>query len=345
MLYNAPPAQLYRTVFLSDLHMGAKSFDAPALLKFLQSVECKTLYLVGDIIDGWKLKKRWYWTESCSAIIDELIRKSHNGTKIVYLPGNHDDEIRRINPLMKYQLERQMQITITDKTVHRCADGKRFLILHGDQFDRAILRGPLSRWSDYLYDRWLDLINGHSLEHIRIDGRMKPFSLAKALGLQGQRALQLLNNFEQAVWRMASARQVDGLICGHTHIPVIKTMRGITYANAGSWLRRGHTALAETFDGVLTLIDWPESFAHPLLFNPACQQEAPNVRIVEDSARYRPMTERVIRRIRALWHPPLPRPSRLRAWRLSRPPQIAGLFAQDTHKSLHKMTDIHVQTV
>ncbi len=281
--------------------MGAKAFDAAALVDFLQSFECNHLFLVGDIIDGWKLKKRWYWTESCNRVLDELIRKSMNGTKIIYLPGNHDEEVRHIMPLLRNRFARKLRIKIREKTVHTMADGRKFLVLHGDQFDRKILRGPLSRLSDRLYERLLDMIGGHNAPKIRIKDQIKPFSLAKTLSRHGTWALHLLNNFENAVVSMVRAQGADGLICGHTHIPVIKNLGGITYANSGAWLRYGHTALVEHDCGRLELLDCAASNNHPMLFDPVVQDTPQHYKIVPDSSHYRPVTLMLVRKIRKTW--------------------------------------------
>jgi len=299
--FRHSPRVRYRSVFLSDFHMGAKAFDAGAVIDFLQSMECEYLYLVGDIIDGWKLKKRWYWTENCHRVIDELIRKASEGTKIIYLPGNHDDEVRHLMPLIKSRFLRKYGIRVKEKTVHTLANGKKFLILHGDQFDRSVFKGPLSKWSDRVYDRFMDLVGGHQNIKIKIDGKYKPFSLAKSLGNHGKRALHMLNNFESAVFRAASERGVDGLICGHTHIPVIKPIRNITYANCGSWLRFGHTALTEDFEGNLALIDWPASHEHPELFDMPFQTGSESFKIVPDTQRFRPITLQIVSAIRKTW--------------------------------------------
>lgn len=348
----------YRSVFLSDFHMGAKSFDAAAVLDFLHSVECKYLFLVGDIIDGWKLNKRWHWTENCSRIFDELARKAAKGTKIIYLPGNHDDEVRHIMPLTRRGFAKKLGIKITDKTVHTLADGRQFLVLHGDQFDRRILRGPLSRWSDRLYDRIMDLVDGHHPARIKIDGQIKRFSLAKTLSRHGGWALYLLNNFESAVYKMAERRDVDGLICGHTHIPVIKSIRNITYANCGSWVRTGHTALVEHHDGELELLDWPDSGAHysyeqTNLFGPAFEQRMKPCKIVPDSSRYRTITEMVIRKIRHTWPVKGPAPESNPHWveisshNVLRIKRVSGFVAQDivrdAHDSLSQTTRICIR--
>ena len=123
----------YRSIFISDFHMGAKAFDAPALLDFLRSTESDYLYLVGDIIDGWKLNKRWYWTEDCSRVLDELARKASEGTKLIYVPGNHDETIRIVSKIKKHRFARKLNIRIHNRIIHHTADNKRILILHGDQ--------------------------------------------------------------------------------------------------------------------------------------------------------------------------------------------------------------------
>ncbi len=289
----------YRSVFLSDFHMGAKSFDARALVDFLRSFHTDKLYLVGDIVDGWKLNKRWYWTEDCNCVLDEIAKKIDAGTRVIYLPGNHDEEVRKLLPIMRYRFASKIGIEIKDKTVHRMLDGRKFLVLHGDQFDRKILKGPLSRWGDYVYDFFMDLLGTYrSGPRILISGKLKPFSLAKAMSKHSQKALHLLNNFEAAVHKAVKQRGLDGLICGHTHIPVIKAVQDITYANSGSWLRSGHTALIETHDGALELIDCPSSYSPPLLsdtlFSPACT-------LVPCAKRYRPATEKILYAIKRIW--------------------------------------------
>ncbi|MDB2682914.1 UDP-2,3-diacylglucosamine diphosphatase [Alphaproteobacteria bacterium] len=301
---SAYSAQHYRTVFLSDFHMGAKSFDAAALLDFLKSIECDYMYLAGDIIDGWKLNKRWHWTEDCNAIIDELIRKADNGTKIIYLPGNHDDEIRRILPFSRGRFAKKLGIKIKDKAIHTLADGRQFLVLHGDQFDRKILRGPLPKWSDRTYHFMAGLIEKiipQTLPTIKVKGEKKPFSLAKALKNHGKLALYLLNNFENAAYKIVQEKEVDGLICGHTHIPTIKTLKDITYANAGSWVSAAHTALVEKPDGTLKLLDWPNSYNSQTHIQPSLKHPNIQYKIIAVSMQYRPTTEMITKRIQEIW--------------------------------------------
>lgn len=239
-----PARRKFRAVFISDLHIGARTFEADALLDFLQSIDTETLYLVGDIVDGWKMEKRWRWDDSCSRVISELPRLAAEGTKLIYIPGNHDETARIASPVQRGYFRRKFGITIRRQVVHETADRRRFLVLHGDEFDRQILRGFLSRWGDWIFDVFSGLTH-------------KRFSLAKTLGRHGNMALCMLNNFEQAVYRMTQACAVDGLICGHTHIPALKYIKGTLYGNCGGWLRNIRTALVEYEDGRMELITWP----------------------------------------------------------------------------------------
>lgn len=284
------PGTRYRALFLSDFHIGAKKFDAEALLDFLKKHDSDILYLVGDIIDGWKLKKRWYWTETISAIFDELARKAQDGTEIIYIPGNHDEAVRFLPLMRRLRFARRMGIQIKNKLVHETLAGKRLLVLHGDQFDRKIIDGPVSRLCDRLHDNYMELTGAYKKHMtIQIKGEEKPFSLAKFLMSQGQYALNALNNFEQALSRTVREEKTDGLICGHTHIPVLKILRGgILYANCGSWVGDKHTALAEDDAGQLVMIDWPHSSLAP--------PQLPRMAMNDDHqpSAYRPVTEKLV---------------------------------------------------
>jgi UDP-2,3-diacylglucosamine pyrophosphatase LpxH len=282
-------AQFFRSIFLSDFHIGAKNFDAQALLDFLKRTESDYLYLVGDIIDGWKLHKRWYWNETINQVFDELFRKAHEGTKIIYITGNHDESVRKFNLITRMRYARRVGIQIKNRIVHKALDGREFLILHGDQFDRKLLRGPLSRISDRIYDALTEVIQKRKPLKIEIDGQMKRFSMAKFLAYHGQLALNILNNFENALCHEAKRSDVDGIICGHTHIPALKKIRGITYANCGSWLTSKPTAIVEKENGQIDLLDW-----RPL--------HLPMISNVTN--RYRPMTLRLVQSIRKAWPSP-----------------------------------------
>ncbi len=290
---------------MSDFHIGAKTFDDDALLDFLRSVQTDYLYLVGDIIDGWKLNKRWYWTDTINDIFDELFRKAAEGTKIIYISGNHDDVVRKIPMVRRLRFARRLNIQIRNRVIHKGADGREFLILHGDQFDRILLRGPVSRLSDRLYDLALEIFARKKPLNIEINGKIKRFSLAKFLAYKGQFALNILNNFETSLCREARRSDVDGIICGHTHIPALKHLKGMVYANCGSWLTKRNTAVVEQHNGSLELIDWPstvwEAQEDPFLLP---IQKTQSVKLVPDAYAYRPFTLRLVASIRRAWPSP-----------------------------------------
>lgn len=282
----------YRSIFLSDFHIGAKKFAAAPLLDFLRHHHADHIYLVGDIIDGWKLSKRWYWTETTSQIFDELFRKAQAGTKIIYIIGNHDEEVRTHNILKRLRYAHRLGIQIKNRVIHKNADGREFLVIHGDQFDRAILRGALSRVSDRLYDLVVDIIERRRPVKIEVDGQIKRFSLSKFLSYHGQVALNILNNFENALCREAKRSDVNGIICGHTHIPALKHLKGITYANCGSWLSGKPTAIVEKVNGSLEIVDW-DSAAQDSDFT-----------YNAESFIHRPATLRLMQLIRKTWPSP-----------------------------------------
>ncbi|MGB1077533.1 MAG: UDP-2,3-diacylglucosamine diphosphatase [Bdellovibrionales bacterium] len=246
--------KLYRCVFVSDLHMGSPKFSTFHFLSFLQSFECEHLYLGGDIIDGWKLKKDWYWPKEYNLLLAEILRKHEQGTKITYITGNHDARLRRLSLRRVEKFHKAYGIRIKTIDYHETLKKERFLILHGDQFDWAILRGPVSEWSDRFYHFLSERFLYRLSPRIAVKGKKKRFSLAKALRKSGTRALYLLNNFERAALRRITSDGVDGLICGHTHIPTIKNLKDKIYANSGSWVAQTSTALVENTDGTLEIL-------------------------------------------------------------------------------------------
>lgn len=297
-------AQHFRSIFLSDFHIGSKTFNAAALLDFLRNTESQTLYLVGDIIDGWKLHKRWYWTEETSQIFDELFRKAHEGTKIIYITGNHDEAVRNLSILKRLRYARKLDIQIRNRIIHKTIDGHNFLVLHGDQFDRVLLRGLVSRWSDRIYDYFADRFRKNQPLNIEVDGVVKRFSLSKFLNYHGQKTLNILNNYETALCRETRRSDVEGIICGHTHIPARKQIGAITYANCGSWLKNGKTAIVETLSGRIELLDWPFESNTGQSTLPFYDGDIAPINIGPNSYRFRPMTERLIAAIRRTWPSP-----------------------------------------
>lgn len=300
-----PDIRHFRAIFLSDFHIGAKSFNDTALLDFLKNTESDYLYLVGDIIDGWKLNKRWHWNENISRVFDELFRKSSQGTRIIYITGNHDEAVRDFNLIRRLRIARRLGIQMRNKIIHRTIDGRRFLVLHGDQFDRALLRGSLSRISDRIYSMLEEFLTRQKPVNIEIEGKIKRFSLAKFLSYHSQIALNILNNFEWAACREAIKREADGVICGHTHIPALKKIKSITYANCGSWIKNNRTAVVEDMRGNIDLIDWPQerTAEHETLL-PFSKPDISPVFLMPDSLRFRRRTRRLMMAAQKIWPSP-----------------------------------------
>ena len=236
-----------RTVWISDIHLGTPGCQALALLEFLKDVECETLYLVGDIIDGWQLRRTWYWPQAHNDVVQKILRKARKGTRVVFVPGNHDEFARR------YREHNFGGVDVVEDCIHTTADGKRLWITHGDLFDGVI---QCARWLAYLGDAAYELmlrINRH-LNHFRARVGLPYWSLSKYLKLKVKRAVSYVSDFEGAVAREARKRGVDGVVCGHIHHAEMRMIDGVLYCNDGDWVE-SLTALVEHPDGRLEIID------------------------------------------------------------------------------------------
>jgi UDP-2,3-diacylglucosamine pyrophosphatase LpxH len=237
-----------RSVWISDLHLGTPGCQAAALLDFLRRVECDTLFLVGDIIDGWQLKRSWYWPQAHNDVVQKLLRKARKGTRVIFIPGNHDEFAR------KYVEHNFGGIDVADDWIHITADGRRLWITHGDLFDGVV---QCARWlafvGDSLYGFTLRL-NRH-FNRLRARIGLPYWSLSKYLKLKVKRAVSYVGDFERAVAREARKRQVHGVVCGHIHHAEMREIDGILYANDGDWVE-SLTALVEHADGRLEIVDW-----------------------------------------------------------------------------------------
>ena len=238
----------YRTIFVSDFHLGTKHARADLLLHFLKNTECEKLYLVGDIIDNWALKRKWYWDQSHNDVLQKILRKARKGTKVVYIPGNHDEKFRSFTSLNFGEI----QVRMND--IHTTVDGKRYLILHGDEFDGVVL---YARWLAHLGDRAYSLaITSNSYFNWLRRGLNLPYwSLSAFLKRRVKRAVEFVGNFEEAVVRKAANKGVDGVVCGHIHTPEMRMINGIHYCNDGDWVETC-SALVEHENGRLELLDW-----------------------------------------------------------------------------------------
>jgi UDP-2,3-diacylglucosamine pyrophosphatase LpxH len=244
----APPEFNYRTVWISDIHLGTKGCQAEYLLDFLRVVECDDLYLVGDIIDIWRLKRAWYWEQTHNDVIQKLLRKARKGTRVHLISGNHDEKLRDFG---RHEFG---NVHLVEEAVHVGADGRRFLVIHGDQFD-AVVRH--SRWLVHLGDdayQVLLLANGWINKARRAFG-FPYWSLAAFLKNQTKNAVAYISNFEDLLSAEAKRRGLDGVICGHIHHAAIRSINGVLYCNDGDWVE-SCTALAEHADGTLEILDW-----------------------------------------------------------------------------------------
>jgi UDP-2,3-diacylglucosamine pyrophosphatase LpxH len=242
-----------RTVWISDVHLGTPGCQAEALLDFLKRVECDTLYLVGDIIDGWQLRRSWYWPQAHNDVVQKLLRKARKGTRVIYVPGNHDEFARKF-------LEHSFGgIEVAEEWVHTTADGRQLWVTHGDLYDGVI---QCARWlallGDSLYELTLKL-NRH-LNSWRARAGLPYWSLSKYLKLKVKRAVSYVGDFEAALAREARKRGVDGLVCGHIHHAEMRDVEGILYCNDGDWVE-SLTALVEHADGTLAIVEWAEVMA------------------------------------------------------------------------------------
>ena len=248
---DAPAGRLrVRTVWISDLHLGTPGCQAGELLAFLRHVECETLYLVGDIIDGWQLRRTWYWPQSHNDVVQQLLREARNGTRVIFVPGNHDEFAR------KYVQHSFGGIEVADEWIHETADGRRLWVIHGDLFDGVIQRAKwLAHLGDSLYQFTLKL-NRH-LNSLRARMGLPYWSLSKYLKLKVKRAVSYVGDFEAAVAREARRRGLQGVVCGHIHHAELRDIDGVLYANDGDWVE-SLTALIEHADGRLEIFDWAQ---------------------------------------------------------------------------------------
>ena len=238
----------YRTVFISDLHLGTAGCQAGPLLEFLKSHPSDHLYLVGDIFDGWQLRKRWFWPQSHNDVVQKLLRRARKGCRVVYVPGNHDEFARQFVGHSFGGIE------VVSEAVHVTATGEQLWVLHGDRFDGVI---QCARWlahmGDTLYEFTLRL-NRH-LNHLRGRLGLPYWSLSAYLKHKVKKALNYVTDFETAVAHEARRRGHQGVVCGHIHRAEMRRIDGVLYCNDGDWVE-SRTALVEHHDGRLELLHW-----------------------------------------------------------------------------------------
>jgi len=259
---GAPPPEPvsphhWRTIWLSDIHLGTPGCKAEFLLDFLKHNESDELYLVGDIVDGWRLKRSWYWNQSHNDVVQKLLRKARKGTRVVYVPGNHDEMLREYLDL------HFGGVHVIGEAIHTTADGRRLLVIHGDAFD-GIVR--YARWLAFLGDHAYSLalwINGWFNRARRALG-LPYWSLSAWLKHKVKNAVKYIDDFEVALAGEARRRGLDGVVCGHIHKAEIRDIDGIAYLNDGDWVE-SCTALVEDWDGTLRILHWADVRAFDML--------------------------------------------------------------------------------
>ena len=266
------PKRKCRTIWISDVHLGTRGCNADLLIDFLRAHECDTLYLVGDIVDGWRLKKGWYWPDAHSEVVRRVLKRAHRGTRVVLIAGNHDEMLRPYAGLSFGGVE------IALEAVHITADKRRLLVTHGDAFDVVVL---YHRWLAFLGDQAYGLLLRMNvvLNAVRRRFNLPYWSLSSYLKKRVKNAVAYVGEFEEAVARAARDRHVDGVVCGHIHCAEIRQIGDVTYYNDGDWVE-SCTALVEDFDGTIAIVDWLEEdrAQRRAAFRPA----APAQQIIEE---------------------------------------------------------------
>jgi UDP-2,3-diacylglucosamine pyrophosphatase LpxH len=248
MSADVPNVYRFRAVFISDIHLGTRGCQAELLLDFIRHLECDALYLVGDIIDGWKMKSGWWWPQAHNDVVQKVLRMARKGCNVTYIPGNHDDFAR------DYCGVHFGGVVVARDAIHQAADGRRYLVLHGDEFDGVTRH---ARWLAFLGDwAYRTVLAANTIfNRVRRQFGFGYWSLSAYLKVKVKNALQFIENFEAALAEEARRRGVDGVICGHIHKAEMRDIDGVAYINDGDWVE-SCTALVEHADGRMEILEW-----------------------------------------------------------------------------------------
>ncbi len=243
----------YRTIWISDVHLGTRGCNAEMLIDFLDHVDSEKMYLVGDIIDGWALKKRFYWPAAHNDIVWRVLKRAKRGTDVVYVPGNHDEMFRQFTGLDFGG------VRIKRQDIHETADGRRLLVLHGDEFDAITLSHRwLAHLGDAAYEGMMAL--NRWLNRVRRMFNLPYWSLSKYAKQKVKNAVSFISKFEEVVAHEAAHRNIDGVVAGHIHKAEMREIEGVQYYNDGDWVE-GCTALVEHYDGTMEILHWADEIA------------------------------------------------------------------------------------
>jgi len=243
-----PATKRYRALFISDVHLGTRGCQAERLLNFLRHHEADTLYLVGDIVDGWALRSSWYWPQAHNDVVQKLLRQARKGARLIYIPGNHDEFLR------SYYGTHFGGIEVVENAIHEGADGRRYLVVHGDMFDLVVTQ---ARWLALLGDKAYDFaLTANRLFNLARRVLGAPYwSLSKWAKLKVKNAVNYIGAFEKALATEAKHHNVDGVICGHIHTAAMHDDFGLRYINCGDWVE-SCTCIGENDDGTFEIITW-----------------------------------------------------------------------------------------
>ena len=238
----------YRSVFISDIHLGTNMSQADKLLDFMKTFECEKIYLVGDIIDCWAMSRKKMWKQFHSDLIQKLLRRARKGTEIVYIPGNHDDIMR------EYCDAEFGHIILVSDCIHVGTDGKLYLVTHGDQFDIVMQNAKwLAHFGSWAYD--ISIYLGRWVNKIRSIFKLPYWSLSSYLKYTVKESVNFIGDYEETLSNYVKGKKLDGIICGHIHHANIRDIGGIRYMNCGDWVE-SCTALVENYDGTFEIIKW-----------------------------------------------------------------------------------------
>lgn len=240
----------YKSIFISDLHLGTKFSQADLLLNFLKNTESENLFLVGDIIDGWAIKRKFKWYQSHSNVVQKILKTAKKGTKVYFVTGNHDDFIRPFVPLILGD-----SLEVKNEMEYKALDGKRYLITHGDFFDMVTMT---KKWLAVLGDYGYDLILNLNLVLMKIFKLFKittKWSLSKFVKDNVKKSVSFINDYENILSTYAKKNGYDGVICGHIHKAEIRDINDIHYMNCGDWVE-SCSAIVENYDGKWEMIYW-----------------------------------------------------------------------------------------
>jgi UDP-2,3-diacylglucosamine pyrophosphatase LpxH len=250
----------YRTLFISDVHLGSKGCQAERLLDFLRHHDADQIYLVGDIVDGWQLRSGWYWPQQHNDVVQKLLRKSRKGARVIYVPGNHDEFLRN------YYGTHFGGIEVAETAIHEGVDGRRYLVIHGDLFDLIVTQ---ARWLALLGDKAYEfaIVTNRLFNAVRRRLGFPYWSLSQWAKLKVKNAVNYIGQFEQTLAEEARRHSVDGVICGHIHHAAMRDIQGLRYINCGDWVE-SCTAIAEHPDGRFEIIIWTDAAQRPQLVAP-----------------------------------------------------------------------------